>query len=129
MPQRPFRFIHAADLHLDRPVHGLTESPEHLVDLLIDCPAHAAVKVFDAAIDRHVDFVVLSGGVINPRHASPYEMMLLADQFDRLNAAEYSGLLGPRPARWHRFRRHSQVVAGQCACLPSRTRRACKARN
>ncbi len=98
MPQRPLRFIHAADLHLDRPVHGLTEAPEHLVDLLIDAPARAAVKVFDAAIDQRADFLVLAGGIVNPRHASPYEIMLLAEQFERLNAASIAvyWALGPR---------------------------------
>ncbi len=66
MPQRPFRFLHAANLQLDQPVAGLTDVPEHLVDLLIDGPARAAVRVFDAAIDQRVDFVLLAGGVIDP---------------------------------------------------------------
>lgn len=84
MAQRPFRFLHAADLHLDQPVAGLSEAPEHLVDLLIDCPARAAVRVFDAAIDERVDFVLLAGGVIDPRSCAPREWLLLVEQFERL---------------------------------------------
>ena len=77
MPQRPFRFLHASNLHLDQPVAGLTEAPEHLVDLLIDCPIRSAVRVFDAAIDQRVDFLLLAGGVIDPRSCAPREWLLL----------------------------------------------------
>ncbi len=63
---------------------GLADVPEHLVDLLIDCPARAAVRVFDAAIDQRVDFVLLAGGVIDPRACAPREWLLLVEQFERL---------------------------------------------
>lgn len=84
MSQRPFRFLHAANLHLDQPVAGLADAPEHLADLLIDCPVRAAVRVFDAAIDQRVDFVLLAGGVIDPRSCAPREWLLLVEQFERL---------------------------------------------
>jgi DNA repair protein SbcD/Mre11 len=84
MSQRPFRFLHAADLHLDEPVQGLADAPGHLVDLLVDAPLTAARRVFDAAIEQHVDFVVLAGDVVDLRQGSPRELSFLIEQFQRL---------------------------------------------
>jgi DNA repair exonuclease SbcCD nuclease subunit len=84
MSQRPFRFLHAADLHLEQPASGLAEVPPHLADLLIDCPLLAAARVFDAAIDQRVDLVVLIGGVVDPTCCSPRELLFLVEQFERL---------------------------------------------
>jgi exonuclease SbcD len=84
MPERPFRFLHAADLRLDQPVSGVPEAADELVDLLIDCPLKAAERVFDAAISQRVDFVVLAGNVIDVQWAAPREWLFLAEQFERL---------------------------------------------
>jgi DNA repair protein SbcD/Mre11 len=84
MSQRPFRFLHAADLRLDQPCYGLTGAPEHLVELLIDCPLQAATRLFDAAIDLRVSFLVLSGEVIDPERASPRELNFFVEQLNRL---------------------------------------------
>jgi exonuclease SbcD len=84
MSQRPFCFLHAADLHLDEPIEGLLDAPGHLVDLLIDCPLAAAKRVFDAAIEHHVDFVVLAGDVVDLPAGSPHELSFLVEQFQRL---------------------------------------------
>ena len=50
--QRPFRFLHAADLHLDSPCRTSAELPEHLVDLVVDVPLQAATKLIDAALNQ-----------------------------------------------------------------------------
>ncbi|MCC7085466.1 MAG: metallophosphoesterase [Pirellulales bacterium] len=84
MSQRPFRFLHAADLHLDDPVAGLADIPPHLVDLLVDCPLAAARRVFDAAIEQHVDFVVLAGDIVDLNRAASRELTFLVEQFERL---------------------------------------------
>jgi exonuclease SbcD len=84
MSQRPFRFLHAANLELDRPVHGLTDVPDHLIDAIVDCPLQAAARLFDAAIDLRVSFLVLSGEIIDPQLAAPREINFLLDQFNRL---------------------------------------------
>ncbi len=80
----PIRFIHAADLHLDVPVYGLAEPPEHLRELLIDAPHLAAEGVFDAALLEDVDFVVLSGDVLHLDPLEPRSMVFLLQQFERL---------------------------------------------
>jgi exonuclease SbcD len=90
MSQRPFRFLHAADLHLDEPAAGVADVPGHLVDLLVDCPLLAGRCVFDAAVEQHVDFVVLSGDVVDLNRAGPREMAFLVEQFERLAAKSIS---------------------------------------
>ena len=46
---QPLRLVHASDLHLEMPVHGLPEVPDHLRELLIEAPYHAAEQVFESA--------------------------------------------------------------------------------
>jgi DNA repair protein SbcD/Mre11 len=84
--QRPFRFLHAADFHLDAPCHCASALPDSLRDILIDAPLQAATKVFDLALTEHVDFVVLAGDLIDVQNCSPRELLFLADQFQRLAA-------------------------------------------
>ncbi len=59
-----FSFVHASDLHLELPPHGLSEIPEHLRDSLLECPYRAAERVFDLALSERADFLVLSGDVL-----------------------------------------------------------------
>ncbi len=84
MLQRPFRFLHAGDLHLDSPCQTAADVPDHLIDLVIDAPLQAATKLFDAALDQRVDFMVLAGDVVDPYRAAPHELLFLVQQFQRL---------------------------------------------
>lgn len=107
MPQRPFRFLHAADLRLDQPISGVSDAPDDLVDLLIDGPLKAAERVFDAAINQRVDFVVLAGNVIDAQLAAPRDWLFLTEQFERLahhNIAVYwAGGSIDSVSHWHDF--------------------------
>ncbi|HEY2881800.1 MAG TPA: hypothetical protein VGJ15_05190 [Pirellulales bacterium] len=84
MTQRPFRFLHSSDLRLDRPAVDVVDPPEQLFDLLVDCPIRAATRLFDAAVDQHVDFVVFSGNVVDMNRCGPREVLFLIEQFQRL---------------------------------------------
>ncbi len=86
MPERPLRFVHASDFHLDQPLGGLTEVPEHLRDLLIDAPFRAAERVFDTVLAEQADFLLLAGDIIDADEAGPRGAVFLADQFERLAA-------------------------------------------
>ena len=66
-----FRFLHASDFHLDQPLGGVIDVPEHLRDPFIDAPYQAASRVFDAAISERVDFVVVAGDILHPPTATP----------------------------------------------------------
>ena len=84
---QPFRFIHASDFHLDRPLRGLSEVPDHLRGALVDAPYRAAERVFDAAIRERVDFVALAGDIVDPLLAGPRGLVFLSEQFEKLGAA------------------------------------------
>jgi DNA repair protein SbcD/Mre11 len=82
----PFRFIHAGDFHLEQPLMGVAEVPDHLRDLFLDAPQTAARQVFDAALVEDVQFVVLSGDILQPAGVGPRGALFLAEQFGRLAA-------------------------------------------
>ncbi len=81
---RPFRFLHASDFHLERPLFGLTAAPEHLREVLIEAPFRAACRVFDEALAREVDFVVLSGDILDVQATGPRGPLFLVEQLERL---------------------------------------------
>jgi len=78
------RFLQASDLHLEQPLYGLTDVPDHLRELLLDAPLQAAARVFETAILEDVDFVILAGDVISPHTAGPRAMAFLLDQLEQL---------------------------------------------
>lgn len=89
---KSIRFIHASDFHLETPVGGLAEVPNHLRDLLIDAPFSAAERVFDEAVREKVDFILLAGDIVRPKDAGPRGLEFLRQQFrrmDKLGAAVY----------------------------------------
>ncbi len=58
-----FSFIHAADLHLDSPLIGLSARDEHLGDAFAKASRQALDNLVDGAIAHRVAFVVISGDV------------------------------------------------------------------
>ncbi|WP_244815251.1 DNA repair exonuclease [Caballeronia sp. Lep1P3] len=55
------RFIHAADIHLDSPLHGLSAYADAPADMLRNATREAFSKLVSIAIDEHVDFMVIAG--------------------------------------------------------------------
>jgi len=88
------KFLQASDLHLEQPLYGLTEVPDHLRELLLEAPLQAAARVFETAILEDVDFVILAGDVINPHTAGPHAMAFLLDQFEQLRGHKKARLRG-----------------------------------
>ena len=84
MSGNPLRFLHASDLHLEQPLHGVGHVPDHLIDTFLDAPFIAAERLFDLAVAEQVDFVVLSGDVLDPLATGPRGLDLLLRQFRRL---------------------------------------------
>jgi len=78
------KFIHAADLHLDQPISGLSELPTHLRSGLSSAPYSAAEKIFDLAIAERVDFVLLCGDLYDSDSGSARAYAFLLTQFQRL---------------------------------------------
>ncbi len=88
MPGESFRFIHASDFHLETPLGDLDELPPPLRDAIASAPHNAIKAIFDAALSDNIDFLVLSGDLLNPQAAGPYGMNLLLEQFEKLNQAK-----------------------------------------
>jgi exonuclease SbcD len=115
--QPPLRFVHAGDLHLERPLSGVGEVPAHLREAFLEAPYLAAQQVFETALTEGVDAVLLSGDVVQLDRAGPRAIVFLLEQFRRLathNIPVYwaSGQAdppdawpanAPLPANVHRF--------------------------
>lgn len=83
MPEE-FKFVHAADFHLDDQMEGLAELPAHLKQSIANAPYAAARGVFDLAISEAVDFVLLSGDLLDLEQAGCRASAFLLSQFERL---------------------------------------------
>src|SRR5688572_5668164 len=98
------RFLHASDFHLEAPPHGIVELPAALRDVLLEAPYQAAQRVFDAAVSEHVDFVILSGDVLDVHLAGPRGTAFLVEQFERLEgqgiAAYWAAGKADEQAHW-----------------------------
>jgi len=56
-----FRFLHAADIHLDSPMRGLKADPDAPVALIRDASRATFRNLIDLAIDERVAFVLIAG--------------------------------------------------------------------
>lgn len=61
MKKREFKFIHAADVHLDSPLHGLERYEGAPVDEIRSATRRAFDNLIELAIDEGVAFVLLAG--------------------------------------------------------------------
>ncbi|WP_246354394.1 metallophosphoesterase family protein [Paenibacillus phytohabitans] len=66
----PFRFLHAADLHLDSRFAGLSHLPQAIRSYLRESTFAALGRLVGVAIEQKVDFVVISGDVYDVSDAS-----------------------------------------------------------
>ncbi|MGO8749058.1 MAG: metallophosphoesterase family protein [Thermoguttaceae bacterium] len=84
MSNRPVRFIHAADFHLEQPPSGVAAVPGHLRELFLESAWLAAERVFEAVLSEEVEFLVLSGDLLDPLKTGPRGPLFLVEQFQRL---------------------------------------------
>lgn len=84
MGKESFRFIHASDFHLERPLSDLPDLPDHLRAAIVDAPWKAAEAVFESAILENADFLVLSGDLLHPIASGACGPAFLLDQFESL---------------------------------------------
>jgi hypothetical protein len=87
MPIRPFSFVHASDLHLDRPLVGWDEVPPWLADSLADAPLTALVRIIDQALAHRAHMLLLAGDVLHPSSGGARPWIVLAEQLERATAA------------------------------------------
>lgn len=88
MSGESFRFIHASDFHLERPLGDLDELPAPLREAMALAPHQATAAVFEAALAKNIDFVLLSGDLLHPQSSGPYGLNFLLEQFETLHQAD-----------------------------------------
>ena len=75
---QPFRFVHASDFHLEKPLRTSTDAPEQFASLLVETRYRAAQRVFDLALTSRADFLILAGDIVQ----------VAQGQFDAIRRAE-----------------------------------------
>lgn len=79
------RFIHTADLHLDSPFLGLDHLPEKLFERLQESTFRAFEHVVDTALEKSVDFVLITGDLFDGEDRSIKAQARLRRQLQRLS--------------------------------------------
>ena len=79
-----FRFIHAADVHIDSPLRGLQAYDDAPTDQLRKATRDAFAKVMELAIDEQVDFVIVAGDLFDGKWLHMETGLWTAAQFRRL---------------------------------------------
>lgn len=84
----PFRFVHAADVHLDSPLRSLALRDPSLAELIGNATRRAFVGIVDLCLDEQVDALLLSGDLYDGEQTSMKTARFLADQLRRLHEAQ-----------------------------------------
>ena len=83
---KPFRFVHAADLHLDSPFTGVKASaPENVADRLYDATFDAYENIVDLCLSERVDALLIAGDVYDGSDRSLRAQRRFVDGLERLH--------------------------------------------
>lgn len=83
----PFRFVHAADLHLDSPFTGIRESAPHVGETLRRATFDAYDRIIALCIERRADALLVAGDVFDSADRSLAAQIRFVDGLKRLDAA------------------------------------------
>ncbi len=82
-----FRFIHAADIHLDSPLRSLALRDPGLAGLIGNATRRAFTRIIDIALSERVDAVLIAGDLYDGDQTSMKTARFLAEELRRLDAA------------------------------------------
>ena len=82
-----FRFIHAADVHLDSPLRSLALRDPDLAELIGNATRRAFVRIIDLCLDERVDALLLAGDLYDGDQTSMKTARFLSEQIRRLHEA------------------------------------------
>ena len=82
-----FRFIHAADIHLDSPLSGLTQYDESEAQEILTASRGAMENLIQLAIDEQVSFVVIAGDLYDGDWRDYQTGLFFVEQMSRLSQA------------------------------------------
>jgi len=81
----PYRFVHAADIHLDSPLRSLALRDPELADLIGTATRHAFTSIITLCLDEQVDALILAGDLYDGDQTSMKTARFLAEQLRRLD--------------------------------------------
>jgi exonuclease SbcD len=87
MPRDIFRFIHAADIHIDSPLRGLESYPGAPTERLRNATREAFTNLVQLAIDESVGFVIIAGDLFDGQWKDMNTGIWTAGQFRKLERA------------------------------------------
>src|ERR1019366_10584774 len=82
-----FKFIHAADIHLDSPLQGLERYEGAPADEIRGATRRALENLVQLAVDEAVDFVLLAGDIYDGDWRDYNTGLFFTHQMSRLKAA------------------------------------------
>jgi exonuclease SbcD len=83
----PFRFLHAADLHLDSPLRSLALRDPALAELVGNATRTALVNIVDLCLSEQVDALLIAGDLYDGEQTSMKTARFLGAQMGRLHEA------------------------------------------
>ena len=83
----PFRFLHAADIHLDSPLIGLSDIEGRVAERIRTAPRAAFELLVEQAIEEEVSFLVIAGDLYDGTWRDYKTGLFFAEQMGRLNQA------------------------------------------
>jgi DNA repair exonuclease SbcCD nuclease subunit len=83
----PYRFVHAADIHLDSPLRSLALRDPELADLIGNATRRAFIAIIDLCLTEQVDALLLAGDLYDGEQTSMKTAHFLAAQIRRLHEA------------------------------------------
>ncbi len=83
-----FRFIHAADLHLDSPLLGLSRKSEELAGRVEEASRRAFDGLIQLAIEEKCSFIVIAGDLFDGQWRHYQTGLYFADRMRRLQEAD-----------------------------------------
>lgn len=82
-----FRFVHAADIHLDSPLKTLALRNPELAELVGNATRRAFVKIVELCLAEQVDALIIAGDLYDGDQTSMKTARFLAEQSGRLHGA------------------------------------------
>ena len=82
-----YRFVHAADIHLDSPLRSLALRDPDLAELIGNATRRAFVNLVTLCLDEQVDALLLAGDLYDGPQTSMKTARFLAEQLRRLHEA------------------------------------------
>jgi DNA repair exonuclease SbcCD nuclease subunit len=83
-----FTFLHAADLHLDSPLRGLSRHEDAPVEAIRSATRRALENLVDFALEKEVDFVLIAGDLYDGDQKDYTTALFFNQQMIRLKARD-----------------------------------------